>query len=337
MKPMVKNLLLVLLAAVALAIGIRVLLAGKPEAQPATPPSEHMLVAAADLPAGLLLRPAEFIWKPVAAKDLPKDAILQNSVQASALSGSLLHHSISRDTPILLGDIIRPDAPGFLAAALKPGLRAVSIAITDVSGNAGLIQPDDHIDLLLTQMLRDSKTPSASVASETIATNMRVIAVGSSFRRPKDNAEGNGAGSVGPARTITLEVSPHAAEVIAVAARLGELSMSLRSFATNDLDAGDDSASLLVADAQRKPGADAGAVNGPVWAGDISQATRSIKPERKDAVPQSSSGAPERKGVLILRGSTQVKAETPSLAALNTDSRTESLQSPASFNGRVPQ
>lgn len=332
MKPMVRNLLLVLLVAVVLAIGIRLLLAGKPAVQPAAPPSEHMLVAANDLPAGLLLRATEFVWQPIAAKDVPKDAILQNSVQAGALSGSLLHHPIARGTPILAGDIIRSDAPGFLAAALKPGLRAVSVAITDVSGNAGLIQPDDHIDLLLTQILRDSKTPSASVASETIAMNMRVIAVGSSFRRPKDNAEGNGPGSVGPARTITLEVTPHAAEVIAVAARLGELSMSLRSFATNDLGAGDDSASTLVADAQRLP--DDGAAKGPVWAGDISQATRSIKPEKKEAPSQSVGGAPERKGVLILRGSAQVKAETPSLAAMNPDTRIETINS---LNSRTPQ
>jgi len=308
MKPMVRNLLLVVMAAVVLTIGVRVLLAGKPAAPAAPPPPVHIMVAGNDLPAGLLMRGSEFVAKPVAADAVPKDAIVQNSAQFNELTGSLLRHALVRGAPVLQGDIIRPNAPGFLAAALKPTMRAVSVAITDVSGNAGLIQPDDHIDLLLTQTLRDSKSPSGSVASETIATNIRVIAVGSSFRRQKDGADGAFGNGSGPARTITLEVSPRAAEVIAVAARLGDLSMSLRSFAINDPKGPSDTASTLVADSLHQGD------SGPVWAGDISQATRSIKPEKKND-PAGSPGIPAHNGVLILRGSNEVKTDTPVSAA----------------------
>jgi len=270
--------------------------------------------------AGLLLRGSEFVSKAVAADAVPKDAIVQSSAQASALSGALLRHPLSRGAVITGGDVFSPNAPGFLAAALKPAMRAVSVAITDVSGNAGLIQPDDHIDLLLTQTLRDSKSPSASVASETIATNIRVIAVGSSFKRQKDGADSTSGSGYGPARTITLEVTPRAAEVIAVAARLGDLSMSLRSFAINDPKKSDDTASTLVSDSLQLND------SGPVWAGDISQATRSIKPEKKDTPPVIGEGQ-AGKGVLVLRGSTDAKTQAPAPAAdaMNIGSRLLSL------------
>lgn len=263
MKPAMRNFLLVLIGALILTIAVRMSLGSKEQPKQADPPV-RVLVAAHDLPAGMLLRDAELTWKDMPAGTQPKGAILQNSTAAKTLQGSLLHNPVTKGAPILSSDIISASDPGFLAASLKPGMRAVSVAINDVSGNAGLIQPGDYVDLLLTQSLQNSKSAARSVASETIATGLRVIAVGSTLQRPKDSDISSNTS----ARTVTLEVSPRAAEVISVAARMGDLSLVLRSFATNDPTQAPDGAPDKPTLSSSIP------AEGPVWAGDISQAAR---------------------------------------------------------------
>lgn len=294
MKPAMRNFLLVLIGALILTIGIRISLVNDHPQQ--APAPIRVLVAAHDLPAGLLLRDSELNWQEMPAGSAPKNAILQNSPEFKTLQGALLHNPVAKGAPILSGDIISANAPGFLAASLKPGLRAVSVAINDVSGNAGLIQPGDYVDLLLTQAMHDSKSAAHSVASETIATGLRVIAVGSALQRPKDSDASPNAS----ARTVSLEVTPRAAEVITVAARMGDLSLVLRSFATNDPQQASAGASI-VADKLNA----AIPANGPVWAGDISQAARAL-----------ATGTPSGT-VQVLRGSDTAPAGSNTMPAPN--------------------
>lgn len=285
MKPALRN-ILVLLAAVLAAAAVWTLLSSSRTPQQ-TPPPVHMLTAASNLPAGLLLRESEFKWQAVPANAVPKDAIIQETPAVKSLPGSLLKNPIGVDQPILSSSIMSPNAPGFLSATLRPGMRAVSVAINDVSGNAGLIQPGDYVDLLLTQTLHNTtQSSSHSLASETIASSLRVIAVGSMFQRPKESD----LSTPNPqARTVTLEVAPRTAEIVTLAAHLGDLSMSLRSFAVeqpdNQAGAGLD---------QQQMDLDSSAPSkGPVWAGDVSEATSSTDK------PTSDLGS-----VQVLRGST---------------------------------
>jgi pilus assembly protein CpaB len=296
MKPAQKNILILLVLAIVVAIGFRIAMAGSQTPQAA--PAAHMLVGTGELAAGALLRSSDLGWKEIAPGDVPKNGILQNSAAAKTLTGALLRNAVRAGAPILSSDIISPTAPDFLAEALQPGMRAVSVPITDVSGNAGLIQPGDHVDLLLTQSLHDAKSAAHSVASETIATHLRVIAVGSSFQRPKD---GDQLTANAQARTVTLEVTPRAAEAVTVAAHLGELSLALRSFANDD--ANSQSASISSSALNRLNSS--APASGPLWAGDISQAVRSAP------------AAAASDKVQILRGSADsASAQVPDSASL---------------------
>jgi pilus assembly protein CpaB len=102
------------------------------------------------------------------------------------------------------------------------------------------------------------------------------------------------------ARTVTLEVTPRMGEVVAVAARLGSLSLALRSFAT----------------VTREPAASSvgsASSSAPVWAGDISRAVRDLP--RAHTV-QATSSAPVQampRSVTIYRGSD--KADSTSSVA----------------------
>jgi pilus assembly protein CpaB len=301
MQNTIKLAALVVVAALGAFI-VRALFIAASHPRAATPPSMvHVRAAVDDLPDGLLLRDADLVWKAVPRSQIPPGALVQDEPETGAdndLKGDLLRHAVHAGTPLGPADVISPNAPGFLAAALKPGMRAISVAVDDVSGNAGLIQPGDYVDVLLTQQIRAdagvSVAPAHSVESETVAERVRVLAVGSAFKRPKDDA----AAPSTSARTVTFEVTPHSAQAITVAAHLGTLSLALRSFATRDRHASD------VEDVAqtRTP---------PVWAGDVSRALRAVT----STAPGKSAHGPQ---VIIYRGSSVEQAGDKPSASTST-------------------
>jgi pilus assembly protein CpaB len=287
-----------LVGALLIALIVRVVLASASHTAKPAVTSEKVLVSAANLPQGLLLRDEDLAWKAIPKTEMPANAIVAGVASAPDLKGALLRHPVAAGAVLVSDDVFLPSAPGFLAATLKPDMRAVSVAVDDVSGNAGLIQPGDYVDLLLTQQMdRRTESPDLAVSSETVVEHVRVLAVGSEIKRPKNDGDNDVA--VARARTVTLEVTPRMGEVVAVAARLGSLSLALRSFAT----------------VSRDPAAPAGASapeRKPIWAGDISRAVRDL-PRTRPAQSGAPSAAPAMpRTVTIYRGSE--KSDTSSVA-----------------------
>jgi pilus assembly protein CpaB len=269
----------------------------------------HVRAAADDLPDGLLLRDVDLVWKTMPREQVPAGALIEEASNGSDgkdikgsdgkdLKGDLLRHAVRAGTPLGVADVILPSAPGFLAAALKPGMRAISVAVDDVSGNAGLIQPGDYVDILLTQQMRAETgaqvDPARAVESETVAERVRVLAVGTAFRRPKDDDSASSTNAPGAtARTVTIEVTPASAQTITVAAHLGTLSLALRSFATRD---------------RRTPDVEDVAMTHtrPVWAGDVSRALRTVSAPAASHPAKTPAQAPH---VVIYRGSKVEQAD----------------------------
>ncbi|WP_345795724.1 Flp pilus assembly protein CpaB [Castellaniella sp. MT123] len=291
---------LILFAAAILAMGARAMYISSLNRPAAPDPEVRIRVTAAALPAGLLLRDGDLTWQAVPRNKVPKDAMVEGT-QQPAVHGALLRHAMTAGSTLHPSDMILPDAPGFLAAALKPGMRAVSVPINDVSGNAGLIQPGDYVDMILTQQMGrrgDTGLDKHKVVSETVLERTRVIAVGSSFQRETDNAK------AGRARTVTIEVEPRTAEAVTVAAELGTLSLSLRSFATTDravaMGTGvqNPSASVVAWNKETE-----GSQDGPVWGSDVSR-VRLVGPVEET---KESKGTPRR--IVIMRGNAKQEQE----------------------------
>lgn len=243
-----------------------------PEEQ-AKPAKASIAVTAAPLPVGTLIKADDLAWREVPVAEVKKGEIAKDTPSAARLNGAVVRRAIEDGAIVNERDVVFPDAPGFLAAALQPGMRAVSVAIDDVSGNAGLTLPGDRVDLLLTHRLDDGDADSGGgtpkVASETVLSDVRVIAVGQVLRAPEADAA-HPTASAGSARTVTLEVTPRDAETVAVVARLGALSLALRSLA-------------VVRDEPAMP-AEAAL---PVWGKDVSQVVRMAAP-----APVARSSAP---------------------------------------------
>lgn len=184
------------------------------------------LVAAHPLRAGSLIKPEDLTTDEIAQPEVPAGASRDTSQGRSSLTGAMIRRSLSAGQPIVPEDVVRPGDHGFLAAVLRPEMRAISVAVDTVSGAAGLIWPGDRVDLILTQALEDPTLAiGRRVAAETVLSDVRVIAVDQQLVQGQAPD-----GSVAPAnRTATLEVTAAQAERVLVAGRLGKLSLSVLS------------------------------------------------------------------------------------------------------------
>lgn len=199
-------------------------------ATPAPPPPARTSVLAwsRNVTAGTLIKPED-----IGVTDLPANAlppgIRPDTVQArSELIGAMVRRNVLAQGPLLGAEVLRPTDGGFLAAVLAPDHRAASVAVDAVSGTAGLIWPGDRVDLILTQEITDQSMPlGRRTFGETVLKDVRVIAVDQQLAQ--GTSPDVGTTSQQSNRTVTLEVLPEAAERVAVAVRLGKVSLTVRA------------------------------------------------------------------------------------------------------------
>jgi pilus assembly protein CpaB len=147
---------------------------------------------------------------------------------ATKLVGMVVRNAITAGQPLTRGTLVGPQDRGFLAAALGPGMRAVTVSVNDTSGVAGFIFPGDRVDIVLTQEIEPPSNDEQPLrASETIVRNVRVLATDQRF----DSKGEDGKPLIKTFSNVTLEVTPRLAEKIAVADKFGDISLSLRSLA----------------------------------------------------------------------------------------------------------
>ncbi|WP_095012814.1 Flp pilus assembly protein CpaB [Tsuneonella mangrovi] len=205
--------------------------AGAPSADAAArkPVGPKVLVAQRVLPTGTIIT-ADAIGFQQWPKELVKDAyFIEGESDVSKLLGTVVRYPITAGEPVTQGALVKPGDRGFLAAALGPGMRAVTVPVSAKTGVAGFVFPGDHVDLVLTQTVKGPGDTGSLKASETILRNIRVLATDQSTTQ--DTVDGKTV--VKAFRTVTLEVTPKIAEQVAVAQTIGTLSLSLRSIADN--------------------------------------------------------------------------------------------------------
>jgi len=199
---------------------------------PVEPTGPQVLVATKTLPVGTIIGPDAVRYQ-TWPKDLVDNAYYIKGSQPSsqAVVGTVVRYAITAGQPVTQGALIKPGDRGFLAAALAPGMRAVTISVTAQASVAGFVFPGDRVDLLLTQTVPGGDQPLK--ATETIIRNLRVLATDQKTDKTSD-AEGKT--QVVTFSNVTLEATPKIAEKIAVAQAVGALSLSLRSIADDRME-----------------------------------------------------------------------------------------------------
>jgi pilus assembly protein CpaB len=209
--------------------------AGAQQAAAATVPvGPKVLVAKKALPVGTIIDPDSFTLQPW-PKELMQNAYYvegQPDGDPKKLLGTVVRYPITAGQPVTRGSLVGPEDRGFLAAALGPGMRAITVPVNVNAGVAGFVFPGDHVDMVLTQSVEGGGDGSALKVAETIIRNLRVLATDQRITEK----DGDGKTQVKTFSNVTLEVTPKIAEKIAVAQSLGSLSLSLRSIADNASD-----------------------------------------------------------------------------------------------------
>lgn len=188
-------------------------------------PRIEVLVADRDLLPGTVLRPSDLRWQ-----SWPDDLVLTGAVRRDeqpdapeAFSGQMARIALTAGEPLRADRLIHTQG-GFLSVLLEPGKRAVAVRISVESTAGGFIMPNDHVDVLRT-FSRQGPSGQSEMVSETILTNVRVLAIDQSIDTPNNETV--------LGKTATLELEADEVEIVTAGEASGLLSLALRAFADN--------------------------------------------------------------------------------------------------------
>jgi pilus assembly protein CpaB len=194
----------------------------------------EVLVAAADIGVGHAVKPEDLKWQKwphdaVAASYITKDA---NPAGLESMVGAVARTTMFSGEPATASKLVHAESSSFMAAVLTPGMRAVAVEIKEETGAGGFILPNDRVDVIVSIEAGNSDDGSKKVFTRTILQNIRVLAVGQTFR---DDAGASDTDSQSvAAKTATLEVSPAEAELLQHGAQGGIVSLALRGLTAAD-------------------------------------------------------------------------------------------------------
>lgn len=224
--------------------------------------TKNIYLAKVNIPVGSIIDSSMLIEQP-----WPENLILENFVLAEQggqeIVNKIARSSIAANEPFMKSKLANPNDPGFLAAGLPVGMKAITVATDTVTGIAGFIFPGDRVDVTYTyeeiydvndsSKVRTGKPTTTAV----LGSNVRVLAVNLREADPAKPA-------VVTPSSITLEVTDELAQLIRLAEKNGTLAFSLRSIH-------DDSPTEIkpsgISDLSHSSGADLVVIRGPGSAG----------------------------------------------------------------------
>lgn len=187
---------------------------------------QQVLVAARDIPQGAALAPSDlavalFPTSSVSPSFVRLDQ--QPSAQADFVNG-VTRRAFVQGEPIVASAVVQPDGRGFLAAQLEPGFRAVAVEIEAITAVGGFIQPNDHVDVIMTARINNREGGGEAVRSDIVLRDVRVLALGD-----RTNTQESGdAPEMVEAGVAVLELSAEDARTLALADEMGAISLALR-------------------------------------------------------------------------------------------------------------
>ncbi|MBV9169402.1 MAG: Flp pilus assembly protein CpaB [Chloroflexi bacterium] len=221
-----------------------------PPALAAQETTASVLIARSDVPANVPLSPDLF-----EVKSLPQDAVAPGAVNTpDQLTGKVLANPMSSGEQLVATRLVNPSASPLktLADEIPAGTRAMSLSFTELGGAAGLVVPGSYVDVLgvfkqdvlgkdesmimiqdvlvlaVAQSTAPDQLPLQPTANAS-ATPAPVVPVPGAAT-PKLSATPNPRLPVAPpeTRTVTLAVTPEAAERLALAEAFGNLRYIIR-------------------------------------------------------------------------------------------------------------
>jgi pilus assembly protein CpaB len=191
-------------------------------------PTVDVLVAKGEINLGQTVKADDMQWQTWPTASASNNFIKRNDRPdaPNQLAGSLARGAFMAGEPIREQKLVKSNS-GFMAAILPSGMRAVSTEISAETAAGGFILPNDRVDVLLTQHLKNSDPHGSQqdiVHTQVVLRNVRVLAID---QAPKEK---DGQNTV-VGKTVTLELKPDEATTLAASRQAGTLSLALRSIA----------------------------------------------------------------------------------------------------------
>lgn len=194
--------------------------------------SPSVLVARRAIPRGHIMQPGDLTWQPWPADQLRDRFIRIGAGTPEETRGKVAVEPLAEGEPVSRDKLVAPGDRGFMSAVLRPGMRAVSLAINPDTAPAGLIMPGDRIDIVLTMPIpvADRRDPNDTsdnrYGTETVLNDVRVLAIDQQLDAPEHPLLGS---------TATVEATPKQAEILALSQYLAEFYASKVSLTVNSL------------------------------------------------------------------------------------------------------
>jgi pilus assembly protein CpaB len=184
------------------------------------PATQTMVVLAREQVRPLeVLRPDQFTVKQMRADGVPRDAV----ATPGDLKGKVALVTMLPGQIVTERQIATKSSDLGLAYAVKPPLRAVTVALDPIIGVAGFPKPGNHVDVLAT-----FTTDAAGTVTRTVLQDVEILALGSESQ-PKEVDPNTGQTSKAKETpTATLAVLPGEAEKLILAENRGKLRLALR-------------------------------------------------------------------------------------------------------------
>lgn len=172
------------------------------------------------------------ITKDMLAKvEFPSQAVHINAAQnAEEILGKVSNGQIVENEQIIKTKLTEPgESLDNLAYAIEDGQRAFTLAVDEVSGVEGLLQPGNYVDILLILTIdapsenKLSNEVNRRTYSTELMQNIKLLAVGQDLNE-RDLSSDNTT-----YRTVTVSVSPEQAVKLNLAANSGKIRLTLRS------------------------------------------------------------------------------------------------------------
>jgi pilus assembly protein CpaB len=174
----------------------------------------------------------------LAVKSIPKDFVEPGAFtreDGGKIIGNMADATIAQGSQITLEKVTAPGASR-ISSAIPKESRACTLAVSEISGVAGLVRPGDSVDILGTFKTVEEKSRIATQAEViTLFQNMQILSVGRNYlfeSEPKGGKEKGmfaGGGNTGFSN-VTLLATPRQCMDLTLAQQIGEITLTLRSY-----------------------------------------------------------------------------------------------------------
>jgi pilus assembly protein CpaB len=177
-------------------------------------PTRQVFIATADISPGTAL--SAQLLKPVT---WPQAVIPPHCASSMReLENRVVKVPISQGNPVLFSMLAPVGTAAGLSGILEDGKRALTVKVDEVTGVAGFIHPGDHVDVLMDLSLKGQ----TEHFSKTILHDISVLTTGQIWEQKGENKPM-------VVNTVTLELTPEAAEVLNLASNNGKIRLALRN------------------------------------------------------------------------------------------------------------